>query len=67
MVHQTAQVAAYIGQMCFELHEMALSTGQLGLLAYLLELASLEGANAQLRLLNEESQKSKTRRAKKAA
>lgn len=67
MVHQVSEVAAYLGQMCFELHKMASSTQELSLLAVLLEMASLEAANAQLRLLAETSRKGKTKRAKKAA
>lgn len=40
MVNQATQVAAYLGQMCFELHKIAATTAELGLLASILEIAT---------------------------
>lgn len=51
MVNQATQVAAYVSQMCFELHKLASTTTELSFLAVLLEMASVEASSAQLRLL----------------
>ena len=61
MPHNSIQeVAAYIGPMCLELRKLAASAN-LVVLAYVLEIASLEATKAEVETLNKKARKIRKR------